>query len=253
MAKFGNAVAIPITVVGLAIALWGYLHPVRKYLGRAAGAGSVIAADHATIVRNLFLGAGLAAVALLGTWGSTQQAAKWASGLIPSGSTVPLIEYVVIATAAGAILISLITPLIADMLGRRVTYTLLCVLSLGIALAFFQTNHPFADGKVTGWFYVSSFLLGGLTASFYGFFPLYFPELFPTSVRATGQGFCFNFGRVIAAIGSLQLANLTLLFAGEKVSVLQSSANAYSVLSCVYLIGMVLVWFAPETKGRALP
>ena len=252
LAKFGNAVAMPITAVGLAVALWGYLHPVRKYLGRAAGAGSVNAADHTTIVRNLFLGAGLAAVALLGTWGSTQQAAKWASGLIPAGSTVPIIEYVVIFTAAGAILISLITPLVADKLGRRVTYTLLCALSLGIALAFFQTNHPFPKAQPTTWFYLSAFLIGGLTASFYGFFPLYFPELFPTSVRATGQGFCFNFGRVIAAIGSLQLANLTLLFAGEKITLLQSSANAYSVLSCVYLIGMVLIWFAPETKGRAL-
>ena len=155
-------------------------------------------------------------------------------------------------TASGAILISLITPLVADKLGRRVTYTLLCALSLGIALTFFQTNHPFADGAVTQWFYISTFLLGGISASFYGFFPLYFPELFPTAVRATGQGFCFNFGRVIAAIGSLQLANLTMLFAGEKITLLQSSANAYSVLSCVYLAGMVLIWFAPETKGRAL-
>ena len=77
-------------------------------------------------------------------------------------------------------------------------------------------------------------------------------HLYPTSVRATGQGFCFNFGRLIAAIGALQLGNLMLLFNGEKVSAVQSAANAYSVLSCIYLVGMVLVWFAPETKGRSL-
>jgi hypothetical protein len=68
------------------------------------------------------------------------------------------------------------------------------------------------------WLMTSAFLLGGLTASFYGFFPLYFPELFPTSVRATGQGFCFNFGRLIAAIGSLQFVNLMSLFGSEKVT-----------------------------------
>jgi hypothetical protein len=118
------------------------------------------------------------------------------------------------------------------------------VLSLISALAFFKTNTPFSGDTITSWFFISAFLLGGLTASFYGFFPLYFPELFPTSVRATGQGFCFNFGRLIAAIGSLQLANLVKLFGTD--------ANAYSILSCVYFVGMILVWFAPETKGKTL-
>ena len=244
MTTLGAPVAALITVVGLAIAMWGYLHPVRQYMSRFAASEKTDSGEHKAVLRHLLIGAGLASVALLGTWGSAQQAAKWASGLLPKGSTLPIIEYTVIATALGAILISLITPLVADKLGRRFTYTLLCLLSLSGAMAFFQTNHPFADGNITNWFFISAFLLGGLTASFYGFFPLYFPELFPTSVRATGQGFCFNFGRLIAAIGSLQLANLVKLFGTD--------ANAYSILSCIYLVGMVLIWFAPETKGRGL-
>ena len=239
-----------ITAVGLGVAMWGYLHPVRQYMSRsAAQSGSN---EHASVLRNLLIGAGLAAVALLGTWGSAQQAARWASGLLAQGSTVTIIEYTVIMTALGAILISLVTPLVADKLGRRVTYTLLCVLSLASALAFFQTNHPFATQAVPTWFYVSAFLLGGLTASFYGFFPLYFPELFPTSVRATGQGFCFNFGRLIAAIGALQLGNLTKLFGQSDQTALHMEANAFSVLSCIYVAGMALVWLAPETKGHKL-
>jgi MFS transporter, SHS family, sialic acid transporter len=56
----------------------------------------------------------------------------------------------------------------------------------------------------------------------------------------------------VAAIGALQLGNLMLMFNGENVTAVQSAANAYSVLSCIYLVGMVLVWFAPETKGRSL-
>jgi hypothetical protein len=71
-------------------------------------------------------------------------------------------------------------------------------------------------------------------------------------VRATGQGFCFNFGRLIAAIGALQLGNLMSIFASDKVSTVQAAANAYSILSCVYLVGMVVIWLAPETKGRSL-
>lgn len=244
MAPFGIVPATIITIVGLAVSLWGYLHPVRQYLSRSVAAHGSSAASERTILRNLLLGAGLAGVALLGTWGSAQQAAKWSSFLMPKGSTVPIIEYVVILTALGAILVTVIAPLIADKLGRRSTYTWLCVASLAIAVAFFQTHKGFADGVLTPWFYISAFLLGGITASFYGFFPLYFPELFPTSVRATGQGFCFNFGRLIAAIGALQLGNLVLLFGTQ--------ANAYSILSCVYLIGMVIIWMCPETKGKAL-
>ncbi|MBN8421890.1 MAG: MFS transporter [Verrucomicrobia bacterium] len=252
MTTLGGAAAGLVTLVGLAIALWGYLHPMRQYMSRSVAAGSTLTADRSIIMRNLLIGAGLAAVALLGTWGSAQQAARWASDLAPKGSTLPVIDYVVISTALGAILATLITPFIADKLGRRVTYTLLCAAALAASLGFFRINVPFVGDSVPTTLITTAFLLGGITASFYGFFPLYFPELFPTSVRATGQGFCFNFGRLIAAIGALQLGNLMLMFNGENVTAVQSAANAYSVLSCIYVVGMVLVWFAPETKGRSL-
>jgi hypothetical protein len=79
---------------------------------------------------------------------------------------------------------------------------------------------------------------------------LYLPELFPTRVRATGQGFAFNFGRIIAAIGALQTGPLMGLFGQDKVA---SHASACATMSLVYLIGTVIVWFAPETRGQALP
>ncbi|WP_397383516.1 MFS transporter [Prosthecobacter sp.] len=252
LANMGGLGAGLVTVVGLAIALWGYMHPMRQYMSRSVAAGSTLTADRSVIMRNLFIGAGLAAVALLGTWGSAQQAARWASDLAPNGSTLPVIDFVVISTALGAIIATLITPFIADKLGRRVTYTLLCAAALAASLGFFRFNVPFIGNEIPSTLITTAFLLGGITASFYGFFPLYFPELFPTSVRATGQGFCFNFGRLIAAIGALQLGNLTAMFKTDTVTVVQSAANAYSVLSCIYLVGMVLVWFAPETKGRTL-
>lgn len=242
-----------ITLVGLGVALMGYLHPVRQYMSRASAAGSVTAAStNSSIMRNLLIGAGLAGVALMGTWGSAQQAARWASDLAPAGSKIPIIDYIVIATALGAILATLITPLIADKLGRRITFTLLCAASLAAALFFFQGSKPFTGASMPSSLWASAFLLGGITASFYGFFPLYFPELFPTSVRATGQGFCFNFGRLIAAIGALQIGNLIKLFATPEATVVQTAANAYSALCGVYIIGILIVWLAPETKGKAL-
>ena len=105
-ARVGNLIAIPSTLIGLVIVLWGYLLPVRRYLTRAGTGGSILPAESAVIMRNLLIGAGLAAVALMGTWGSTQQAAKWASFLSAEGTKSNVIEYVVIATALGAIFVT---------------------------------------------------------------------------------------------------------------------------------------------------
>jgi SHS family sialic acid transporter-like MFS transporter len=130
--------------------------------------------------------------------------------------------------------------LLGDWLGRRLTYCLMCVGSLAIVPAFYLGADSFG---VT--FLVLAWLLGAITASFYGWLPLYLPELFPTALRATGQGFGFNFGRVLAAIGVLQLGNLTVLLGGLP--------RVCSALSVVYLAGLVLIWFVPETKGKPLP
>ena len=233
-------IAAVITVLGLIIVVWGYLLPVRRYLDRAGIAGSMTSLSQATIRKNLLLGASLAGVALLGTWGATQQSAKWSTSPdLNANGFVNVAQWTQIATSLGAMIFSFFAPFVANKLNRRITYILMCAASLAAALLFYQTN-----AVINTWFFATAFLMGGITASFYGFFPLYLPELFPTSVRATGQGFCFNVGRIVAAIGGLQIANLVLAFG--------SSANAYSALCAVYFVGMILIWLAPETKGQAL-
>jgi SHS family sialic acid transporter-like MFS transporter len=228
------------SVFGLTVAVLGYLYPVRQYLRRAEAANQVPSGSTGRITRLMLLGTGLAGVALLGTWGSVQWAPKWASEL--SGDPTQFAkEYTQIASGAGAIVGTITAALIAGRLGRRMTYTVLCLGTIAAALFFYNFNRSF--GPV---FLVSIFLLGGMSAGFYGFFPLYFPELFPTKVRATAQGFAYNFGRVIAAVGTLQTATLIGLFHG-------SFAMAGSVLSAIYLIGAILIWLAPETKNRPLP
>ena len=76
--------------------------------------------------------------------------------------------------------------------------------------------------------------------------PLYLPELFPTRVRATGQGLCYNFGRILAAVGALTQGQLVNAYAG-------SYAKAGATVTLIYLVGMALIWLAPETKDRPLP
>jgi len=71
------------------------------------------------------------------------------------------------------------------------------------------------------------------------------PELFPTRLRATGVGFCFNVARIFAAIGPFIAGSLVVAFGGIPKS---GAAMALS-----YVIGLIAVCFAPETRGKPLP
>jgi len=152
----------------------------------------------------------------------------------------------------GAIIGTIAAALVGDWIGRRKTYSLMCVLSLGSVYLLYLTNHEYGP-RFLFW----TFVAGGITASFYGWLPLYLPELFRTSVRATGQGFGFNFGRILAAIGVLQTGNLMGLFKGGFAVAGLTFPGGYpaacSVMSLIYLAGLLFIWFCPETKGKPLP
>jgi len=149
--------------------------------------------------------------------------------------------YTQAAAAFGAVLGCVGAALAGGWLGRRITYAVLCVGSMASIAALYQLNDSY--GPVYLWW---AFVAGTITAAFYGWLPLYLPELFRTKVRATGQGFGFNFGRIIAAVGVLQLpVVMKQLDVGWQ--------GACTAMSAVYLVGLGLIWLAPETKGRPLP
>jgi MFS family permease len=235
------------TLAGLAVVTAGYIYPVALYLRRASQAGGTLANAGSSEgwrapLKLMVLAACLSSVALLGTWGTIQQAPTWADENAQKMTPpVPAVRSdTQIWSSIGAILGTIACALVAEALGRRVTYSILCVLSMIIIPTLFLASTP-ADA----WFFPVVFLGGAITAAFYGWLPLYLPELFKTSIRATGQGFGFNFGRVIAAIGVLQLVNLKNLF--------KVPGHMFSMLAAVYVLGLVLIWFAPETKGKPLP
>ena len=236
----GAALAGIITLIGLVVACGGFLFPVRKYLARAEAAGSLKQGSGREVIRHMLLGAVLAGVALLGTWGSIQWAARWAFELDPDPAHHAK-EYTQIVLALGAIVGTMAAALAAGRFGRRITYTAMCATSIASALLLYQGNSHFG-----AFFLVCIFSAGGLTASFYGWFPLYLPELFPTAVRATGQGFAFNFGRILAAVGGMQTAVLINFFGGNF-------PKAGSVLTVIYVVGLFVIWLGPETRGKELP
>jgi MFS family permease len=234
------------SAIGILIATAGYTYPVVRYLQREANAGH----PSGPWLRRMVLAACLSGVALLGTWGSTQWAPSWADKIAEKGLHAK--EYTQMALAVGAIVGTILAALMGDWIGRRLAYAVLCLLSLGSVYLLYQTNREYGPMLLVG-----AVVAGGATASFYGWLPLYLPELFPTRLRATGQGFGFNFGRILAAVGALQTGNLVGLFQAPLsvggLTLEGGYALAGTVMSLIYLVGVVIIWLAPETRGRPLP
>jgi MFS family permease len=95
-------------------------------------------------------------------------------------------------------------------------------------------------------------LMGFGQLALFGGYAIYFPELFPTYLRSTGTSFCYNVGRFVAAGGPLVLGYLTSsVFAGHPAPLPLRYAGV--TLSSVFLLGLLVLPFAPETRGRPLP
>ncbi len=190
--------------------------------------------------KNTILGIFLASVVLIGTWALVQWLPAWADQLTggkihnAKGLTQMLI-------GAGATVGCFIGPWIGARMGRRPAYFILCLGSLLVCGYLFHAVNAYG-----ALFLLMSLLAGMTTASFFGWLPLYLPELFPTRVRATGQGICFNTGRIFAAIGAIQMGHLLKYYEG-------SYSRAGAAITLIYAVGMVIIWLAPETRGKPLP
>jgi hypothetical protein len=88
-------------------------------------------------------------------------------------------------------------------------------------------------------------ILGFFNNGIFSGFPIYLPELYPTRLRATGAGFCFNAGRI--------LASASPFLTGWLVITLGTFGRAASTVALIYLVGLVVLTIAPETRGKPLP
>jgi MFS family permease len=107
-------------------------------------------------------------------------------------------------------------------------------------------------GKIAGIYDVFWMIpiMGACQLSLFGGYAIYFPELFPTRLRSTGTSFCYNVGRFVAAIGPFTLGQLVkTVFHGYD-----TPMRYGGVTMCVFfLVGLLALPFAPETKGKPLP
>ncbi len=192
------------------------------------------------LIKHTCLAICFSSIALIGTWGSVQWIPVWVDQMV--GEALPTAKSDAgMLNALGAIVGCLAGPLIGGGIGRRPAFFTLCLSSLLVCGVLYRSGIEYGAT-----FKCLVFMAGMTTAAFYGWFPLYLPELFPTRSRATGQGVGYNSGRIFAAFGAIAGGQLVAAFDGDY-------ARMGGVISLVYLLGMILIWLAPETKGKPLP
>ncbi len=126
----------------------------------------------------------------------------------------------------------------AAYISRRAAFCGALALSMMTTIFVFQSLTTAADA------YWMLPLMGFAQLAVFAGYSIYFPELFPTRLRGTGVGFCYNTVRYLAAPAPMLFGYLALRM---------SFRSAATLMSLVYLVGLAALLWAPETKGQPLP
>ena len=149
---------------------------------------------------------------------------------------------------------------LAHRFGRKTIFAFGFIAAFAATIFFYQNFQTKADIWMTG-------LMGFCQLSIFAGFAIYLPELFPTRLRSTGVSFCYNVGRFVAATGPITLGGLQKYLSEKAVAALPATADALSKadaqltafrsaacwLAGIYVIGLLVLPFLPETKGRPMP
>lgn len=198
--------------------------------------------------RNLLVGVALGLAGMAGLWGIGFFSPELISTAL-KGEPQKVIDvvrgYGTALQDVGAFLGILAFTAVATMFGRRLAFLLAFILCLVTTIYVFNNLRSGADA------YWMLPLMGFAQLSVFGGYAIYFPELFPTRLRGTGVGFCYNTVRYLAAAFPplLMFLNRHLIEQGAA----EPFRTAATILSFIFLLGIVALIWAPETKGKALP
>jgi MFS family permease len=142
----------------------------------------------------------------------------------------------------GGIIGTLLTIPIAKSIGRKPMFA---IYLLGSFLAMFATFNPDLPPETRLRMY---FFIGLTVFGIFGSFSYYLPELFPIHLRATGSGFCYNIGRVVAAGGPFLVSSLAASAKGDMSVIFR----VLTFVGFIPLIGLCLMPWVIETRGRKL-
>lgn len=145
----------------------------------------------------------------------------------------------------GAFLGLLTVTFIATYFSRRIAFLFSFTAAMIVTIYVFQNLRTPTDAM---WMLP---IMGFAQLAVFGCYSIYFPELFPTRLRSTGVGFCYNTVRYLAAPFPSLMAYL-----GSSLTVLGYEEGfrwAATYMSMIFMVGIIAIIWAPETRGQELP
>jgi MFS family permease len=132
---------------------------------------------------------------------------------------------------------------LSQRIGRKPTF------AIALLAAFVSTAGVFWVLTELWQVFVLVPIMGFCQLSLFGGYAVYFPELFPTHLRSTGVSFCYNVGRYVAALGPLVKSFLNQYFSAYDEPIRYAGVS----MCVVFFIGLFVLPFLPETRGKPLP
>ena len=219
--------------------------------------------SHPTWRKHALLGLGLAFSGIVGLWGigffvfdlvadifRDEFVARGLEGDQLTGEIAKWRGYASMAMNIGAAFGMFGFAVLAQRMGRKPTFAV-CFIAALISTA--GTFYFLKEFHQVFWMIP---LMGFCILSLFAGYAVYFPELFPTHLRSTGTSFCYNVGRFVAASGSALTGLLIALYAGAAETTGDAAAPmrlAGLTMCGIFILGLMVLPFCPETKGRPLP
>ncbi len=132
-------------------------------------------------------------------------------------------------------------------IGRRPAF------AISFVLALLSTAFVFWKFDSIGDIFWMIPIMGFCQLALFGGYAIYFPELFPTRLRTSGTSFCYNGARFVAALAPSALGLMQREFVGIYGDRVLAFRYAGIVMCVIFLVGLAVLPFAPETRGRPLP
>ncbi|MFH0871641.1 MAG: MFS transporter [bacterium] len=198
--------------------------------------------------KNLLVGVGLGLAGMAGLWGIGFFSPELISMALKGESQTVIDTVRGYGTAlqdVGSLLGMMTFTLVATFVGRRPAFAGSFILCLITTIFVFNNLKSGTDA------YWMLPMMGFAQLSVFGGYSIYFPELFPTRLRGTGVGFCYNTVRYLAAAFPPMLMGLNQLLIQHSVA--DPFRKAATALSLIFVLGLVALIWAPETKGQPLP
>ena len=209
--------------------------------------------------KNLIVGALIASTGVVGLWAIGEYAVDLQktvfqthyekAGLAPAAAKAQAanaISYAYLLNMLGAATGMWLFTRMAHAFGRKPAFI------AGFTAALFVTAFVYWKMDSPQDAYWMMPLMGAVQLGPFAGFAIYLPELFPSRLRSTGISFCYNLGRFAAAAGSFYSAILTKDVFGKFALPLPLRYSAMTMCA-IFLVGIITVLFAPETKGKPLP